>query len=305
MPRGRHSNVLVEQLRLAARLPHPVTWIEYDWSAAERRQGELTGVTRQELSDGFLEGWLLEQHAQIETAFTAHVVRHTPHDLIPVKPWVFCWSTDNQPLPWKELLDRELPGIVGGKHVTTYLSERICGVERYRTSQVNAYLSPFFRYHGVTQRDAARNIANTLNVKGGTVRRIWALLATVNDIPVLAREIKASRGFMGRGSYRRFLDHRTITLNIPAERDLRRLARHVVACARRRAHMVRGHWRVDWRCPPNPLCAHVWAVDQVCRHCRGHRRWINQHQRGDANLGVVMTDYKVTNSAASPHTHPS
>jgi hypothetical protein len=301
MPGGRHNNVLIEQLRLAARLPHPITWIEYDFTAAERRQAELTGIARQGLYDGFLEGWLLQQHPQVETAFTAHVVNHVQPHLCRVLPWVLCWSTDDQPLPWgEELLDREMPGIVEGKHITTHVSERICGINQYRTAQVSAFLSPYVRYHGRTPQDATRTIANILNQMGGAVRRIWALLATVNDIPLLTGEIKASRGFMGRGSYKRFLDHQTITLRIPIEKDLRRFARHVVACARRRAHMVRGHWRMDWRYPPNPLCVHVWTVDQACKHCRGHRLWVSEHKRGDASLGIVMTDYKVTKSISSP-----
>jgi hypothetical protein len=68
---------------------------------------------------------------------------------------------------------------------------------------------------------------------------------------------------------------------------------HVVACTRRRAHMVRGHWRIDWRHPPKPLCAHEWSTEGVCERCRGHRLWVHEHQRGDASLGFVTTDYAV------------
>jgi hypothetical protein len=104
MPGGRHSNVLIEQLRRSARLPHQTTWFEFNYTIAERRQAELTGVPRQGLLDGFLEGWLLEQHPQVETAFTAHIINRPPGLGCTPLPWVLCWSTDDLPLPWGDKL---------------------------------------------------------------------------------------------------------------------------------------------------------------------------------------------------------
>jgi hypothetical protein len=38
------------------------------------------------------------------------------------------------------------------------------------------------------------------------------------------------------------------TLHVP-EKSYTKIARQLIAMARRRAHQVRGHWRMDWRNP--------------------------------------------------------
>jgi hypothetical protein len=298
MPRSRHSNALVEQMRLAARLPHPYTWIEYDQTASERRDAELTCVPRANALIPRREGWLLEQHPHSDTAFAAHIVTQFRDQRavdVGILPWVFCWSTEDQPLPWRAetMLDAEMPTIIDGKRSIIPMSALLCGIEGYRSPQVSGWLHLYTRAPHENPQATARMLSRILNSYGGTVRRIWALLATINDIPILTREIKASKGFMGRGSYRRFLDHRTITLHVPIQKDVRKLARQIVACARRRAHMVRGHWRIDWHHPLNPLCSHTFTVESVCKHCNGHRLWVHQHQRGDASRGFVQTDYRI------------
>jgi hypothetical protein len=64
-------------------------------------------------------------------------------------------------------------------------------------------------------------------------------------------------------------------------RDPHKVARSIIARARRRAHQVRGHWRRDWR------------------H-EGNRIWIKEHQRGDASLGFVTHDYTVKHEPEHP-----
>lgn len=313
LPGSRNSNKLIEQIRLSARLPHPLTWIEYNYAATMLRHGELCGhIINHKLFPQLriAEGWLLEQHPTIETAFKAHIFHHitrTPEgetDEVNLFPWIYCWTVDDQFVPWseKEILPYELqrhPIMRDGHRVEGLseegmVSETICGLQHYRSRCVAAGYSPYFRLPPGTDIPAASiQTLEMLTQWSGVVRRIWSFLATINDIPVLAREVKTSKGFVARGSYKRFLDHKTITLHVPIAKDLRVLARHVVACARRRAHMVRGHWRKDWRHPQNPLCKHEWRVDQICKLCDGHRLWVHEYQRGDATLGVVMTDYEV------------
>jgi hypothetical protein len=121
---------------------------------------------------------------------------------------------------------------------------------------------------------------------------MWALLSTLGDLPLGFKEIRQSRGFYNRGNYKRFLDHKTVTLTVPAPQHAK-LARKVVAMARRRAHSVRGHWRLDWKHPGRRDCRHEWRMDQTCE-CGAHRTWIREHQRGDATLGFVTHDYRVS-----------
>jgi hypothetical protein len=110
------------------------------------------------------------------------------------------------------------------------------------------------------------------------MRYMWALLSTINTLPVSNKFVAASKGYVAKGRYRRFVDHSVVTLNVPETR-YRRIAAHAIAVARRRAHEVRGHWRKDWRHP-------------------GERLWIAEHQRGDASLGFVTHDYEVHHELA-------
>src|SRR4029077_3272975 len=106
------------------------------------------------------------------------------------------------------------------------------------------------------------------------LRFIWALLAAVNDIPVGIKHVTPSKGYVARGRYRKFVEHSVISILIPKQRDPQVFAREIVAVSRRRAHMVRGHWRRNWRSPDGKI-------------------WVNEHQRGDASLGFVLHDYSV------------
>jgi len=114
---------------------------------------------------------------------------------------------------------------------------------------------------------------------GQELRKALTLLAAINDVPIGVRHVEPSRGFIAQGRYRKFLDHNVITVTLPKGRDPQKVARQIIAKARRRAHQVRGHWRRDWR------------------H-EGLRIWIKEHQRGDASLGFVTHDYRVEHPEA-------
>jgi hypothetical protein len=129
---------------------------------------------------------------------------------------------------------------------------------------------------------------------------LWVLLATINDLPVKIEEIKPAKGYVARGRYRRFLAHKVITLTVPETR-YRKLVLRTAALLRRRAHQVRGHWRLDWIHPPSTRCEHLWQPDGkhlVCSRCSGHKIWIAEHQRGDASIGFVTHDYTVERERA-------
>jgi hypothetical protein len=175
-------------------------------------------------------------------------------------PFAFAWHTDDSPSVWlaSDGSQSELSvGVVG------YRNDRcgIVGPEYFddwipRDEKKTELMREFFRIHSAT------------------LRRVWALLATLNDIPAEARPVVSTTGFVAHGRYRRFLDHIIITLRVGDEADLKKIARDVVAMSRRRAHQVRGHWRKDhWR--------------------PGERIWVHDHTRGDASLGFVMHDYVV------------
>jgi hypothetical protein len=293
-PGSNLSCKLAEQIRISARLPHRITWVEYDPRLMRERYCKLAemGQERSENEDSRA-GWLLEQHPNINTAFTAHMFMLNPEQLT-IDPWMLHWMTDDQPLPFKNTwlpdsvrIANPIPGL---KNQLT-ASELLVGLLGYRSSQVTADKSIFYRGVDIS-KDLEISMFKTILDDIGSLRIIWALLATINDIPVFIDEIRTSKGFVAHG-YRRFLDYHTITLNVPTKKDMHVLARKVVAAARRRLHMVRGHWRINWRHPPNPLCSHDYNADNECNLCHGYRLWIHEHERGDASLGIVLTDYAV------------
>jgi len=295
---GGKNRKLVEQIRISARLPHATTWIEYNLKALRRRYCEMVGIEfKDDCPDE--EGWLLVQHPTIETAFTAHLFNYD-HDwrndtALSVFPCVYHWRTDDEPLPFQPMLE--------GLLSPSWLSELIVGLANYRTKQVNVGASPFCKPTWKSTVEGEKRVTNLIVEWSGVVRRMWALLASINDIPFLATEVRPTHGFFKGGQYKRFLDHKIITLRIPGDKDMRVIARKVMAAARRRAHMVRGHWRKDWRNPLHPLCEHEWNPEtNVCKLCQGHRMWITEHQRGDAGLGFVTHDYSVEHKEPRPST---
>jgi hypothetical protein len=305
----RVAHTRLDQLRLGARVPHsPFTWVELNLSAFKHRSEELLheapSLYDKRVSPN-REGWLILTKGDLCQAsmfLTTDSVYDDPTNglwLIPF-PWSYAWSTSDSPVgslfveanKFKDIEYWQKRGADWESSLGAPLSAVAAGIPKYRTDRVEVMRSMF----NPTDKNNPSRLQKDVEVMvdwAGCIRRMWAFLSTINDIPVLRREVKASRGFMARGNYKRFLDHHTITLTVPVKKDVRKLAREVLAMARRRAHMVRGHWRRDWRHLPSRLCQHEWTADGICKDCGGHRLWIHEHQRGATELGITMTDYKV------------
>jgi hypothetical protein len=259
---GRHKTI--EHLRMAARLPGKITWIEYNLRNAQTRSNAILGQPFDPMQTPAREGWLITQHHQIDTAFVAHIVSHDP-DVDHgdgFDTWTFpvgiAWTSDmDTVLPW-----RPIPFAPEGNRP----SEISTGLLGYQTDRAG------FVFSGI------------------------------NDLPVLVKEVKASRGFMGGRNYRKFLDHRTVTLTVP-QAKYTKVIRSALAAAHRRGGPVRMHWRNDWRRPLSPLCDHDWDADEkhlFCRHCKGRKIWVDEHVRGDTSRGFVTHDYTVTHPVDKP-----
>jgi hypothetical protein len=114
----------------------------------------------------------------------------------------------------------------------------------------------------------------------------------------LDRTKYASWAFVAKGAYRKFLDHRTVTLTVPVTKYTK-VIRSALALAHRRGGPVREHWRKDWRRPLSLLCEHEWGADDkhmFCNHCKGRKIWVSEHVRGDTARGFVSRDFKVTHA---------
>jgi hypothetical protein len=300
----RRTHRRLDDCRHFSRLPHRLTWVEYSLNAMLVREEETKGqpietrsVMYQDIDDGVLRysdidhhmvqstqrrprrvGWLLMQHDKIETAFRAdYFIGGLPPSGKP--KWTktnmsLIWCPDEEPMPvWPGPFVQQLSALIFPSRAedpeyqhTEGLtqSEYVTGVRGYERDNVGML---FFD----------RTKSNLPDLATGRARMIWAFLSTFNKVPIVGEQkIVPSRGFVARGAYHRFLEHKVLTISVPEKAGLRKVARQALAVIRRRAHQVRGHWRDDWKLP------------------KGNKSlWIAEHQRGDASLGFVTHDYKV------------
>jgi hypothetical protein len=281
-----------ESIRVSAMAPHAVTWIEFQMDPMMQRVDEIMG--RPNLQPGTrpeLEGWLIEQHPQMETAFSLHVIAWSPtlkwQDELGINIWtlpcMYGWTIDDNVPPWPSF-------VVDAGMVAT-------AIRKYNPPQVTIAQSPLHIPYGSVRKEVMKTL---LMEWAGTLRRAWALLACIDDIPVTRGTVVASKGFIARGRYRKWLDHHTITLTVPYKQQARVATQAVAGAVKRRGHGVRAHWRTHWLYPPSKQCPsllaagiHAWTETQECSDCQGRRIKIPEHRRGDASQGLMMTDYVV------------
>jgi hypothetical protein len=288
----RRATEIIESARHLARGPHAVTWIEYDCVARRRRSKQAYSHFIGTSSGSFIEnddaicpriGWLIEQHPSIATAFRMTEFMQLGNDSCGMLPYGWTWTTDDASvLPWRNIskLAADFNFALPATGIKGYDTDRIGMVWADGYDDFNPDL-----------------ISELLLESMGELRAVWCLLATLDDIPTSYDHVRPSKGYVAKGSYRRFSEHSVITLNVPAHRSLKTLAARALTTLRRRAHNVIGHWRDDFRHPPATQCEHVWHSrnERVvqCAHCEGRKTFIAEHVRGDTSLGFVLHDYNV------------
>jgi len=279
----------LENSRRLARLPHQSTWVEFDYHAYMARS-KHHGMTIKRI--GPIDdtqpptrvGFLVRQHPKIETAFissemTASVAMKGKVITHPVS---MVWRSDDDPLPWQTFkLWRDEPD-----------AEYLVLMKGYNSKQCGWSYTYSPTFSTGMMREISKMSGPVMLKPQIPIRDIWALFATINDLPVTIENVEPSRGYISKGSYKKFLKHSIVHLTVPETR-WRKLITKAATILRRRAHQVRGHWRKDWRNPLNPLCEHVYAEDLTCTRCRGRKLWVAEHQRGDSSIGFVTHDYEV------------
>lgn len=295
----KRDQAIIDGMRYGARLPHRITWIEFNMKArVDRAHNEYgSSITSDRSPDKG--GWLLVQHDKIDTAFMAvecvshaHFDRNNPFaELEPYpqpNPVAFIWRTDDGPLPWKS----DISWLPPDPEIW------LTGISSYRSPAVSMVAAPWIN---PKLKERALNLDGPALLRefASDLRYLWSLLSTINDIPVGYDHVRPSKGYVARGSYRKFMEHTTIRLIVPHKVSYRVLSQRAVRAGRRRRHSVRGHWRNDWRNPFTPSCNHQMeaiGLDtnlQECKICKGRRIWILEHSRGDASLGYTLHDYSV------------
>ena len=301
----RKRNRMLDNVRQQARLPHHLTWIEMDFSTGYMLRSKELGTLRVIDVNGNEParfGWLLQQHPKVETSFLCTEFRSATHakyqDRAFLHPMGMAWSATDDPIAFRRFGVWDIT-----REGTDDNSEFVTGINGYVSSQVywsTAFATDEAAEHFLRQmqpvlEDRHEGWENFIFPRL-PIRDVWALLATINDLPVRIEHVEPSKGYVARGSYKKFLKHSVIHLTVP-ETQFRKLVLKTAAILRRRAHQVRGHWRKDWRFPLTPTCEHDFDERMVCRRCRGHQIWIAEHQRGDASLGFVTHDYDVHHDA--------
>lgn len=299
---GERAYRIADSLRVSSRLPHATIWIEYNLLAYQIRSIEIRkpGYAPDIPNIPEHEGWLIQQHPQIETACIMHLFTksdrvHEDGYSLWTFPFAFGWTCDGNPLPWHTFFEDNPENTRGYAVPSSYL----VGLPGYVRGNVNAVRSPLIEDPNPEVHYEA--YTTLIEEWTGVIRRVWSLLATIDHLPLTRGNVRQSKGFLARGQIRKFLDHQTITLNIPGKKDPRVLARKVIAEAHRKRHEVRAHWRDDFRHPPSKKCnLHLWELltaddpDTIeCTVCKGRQFHVAKHERGDSALGYVTHDYKV------------
>ena len=269
----RRAHKSLDWIREKARLPFPVTWIEWDQHARHRRRFELvdqlapkgidivasTDFRKASPSlDGIDRnaGWLLWQDE--ESRFSCAIVWGNIVDRVyMVLPIGYTWRTDAE----------DLPGAMDDERSIEAIGMAVTGIPGFATRKASFIAAREF------SQDALISVAKEL---AGELRYVWSFLSTLNQLPVTVEPRAGVGGYMARRGYHKYLGYSIIHLKIPGKRDKLRLARTMIAISRRARHEVRGHWRVDYHHPE-----------------RGKSLWIEDHERGDATLGFVKHDYSV------------
>jgi hypothetical protein len=289
-----------EASRVLARLPHAVTWIEYDAIAESARHQAAYSASASPHSFAkpnkifpppIRMGWLLRQHPHIETAFRMTQFIDCGDNAAHMQPFDMVWVTDDGILPWPEDVIPKKDPLDMTTVALSFVIDFVNDDEFHLVKPPEGFHGVGVRKNAVTKlvspqndarsvgRDAAALQTQRLIYSGAELRKALTLLSAINDVPTGVKHVELAHGFFAQGRYRKFLDHHIVTITLPKGRDPQKVARDVIAKARRRAHQVRGHWRRDWR------------------H-EGLRIWVHEHQRGDASLGFVTHDYRVEYPAA-------
>ncbi len=280
------AGAILDQMRRMSRAPFPVTWIEFDHKSLFIRRKELAPaqITASPDETCANEGWLICQHPGLPNIYHSTLMfgQLTPKGvdkfanvtgemgILPYMaglpgPFTWAWSVDNEThIPFEPVKD------LGGRSH----SEIPLGILGYESPFVKVIYRPGLEKQ--YRSEAGEDFGNMfLKEFIGDLRYTWALLSTINDLPILAKEIRPSKGYLAKGRWRKFMSHSLITLQVPTRMSKEKLARKILALSRRRRHEVRGHYRVNWR---NPA---------------GEKIWIDAHMRGDATLGFVSHTYNV------------
>lgn len=308
-----------------ARLPFPITWIEFNFRAKVQHafaQGIAEDVNE---TTPDRVGFLLRQvngdpDRWTLTEFSSKTEDRTPDQLrAGVLPGVFVVDL----LARSPFKDRSILFHTGGKPMPLDETDQVDlhdSIAQLGWGYFNAHANTLGGPATITLDDLARpkELRDTLgihvepmntmlqhNVKKtfeevftfamesrGDVRFAVTALALLNEVPCeFVTSRPAGRIITSSGS-RPFLESRTVTINVPTKRRrylIDQRLRNVESESRKKRHRVRGHWRTS-----DKFAGPGWQWRYSERYGRYRwALWISDHERGDAALGWVDHTYEV------------
>ena len=288
---------VIDSMRHGARLPHQKTWIEYEATPFRERLASFGAadvyggrIQRDAANVPISWGFMCETYPDAGSAVAVRTFCSSK-ELVLAVPFEWVYNCLDEPLPWP---DADLNSGMFAHGVTPY----VCDYVGVRYDKLLAERGINVKLPNKTFVTPAVIVEMT-----GSLRYLFAFLATLNDAPVVTATVTPSTGYIARGAYRKFLEHTTVRLVLPAS-ERERTARKLIVAVRKRAHQVRGHWRI--LPAAGPICetgTHLWTAGiarQTCGTCGTRRCWITEHQRGDASLGFVTRQYAVGHKTQEP-----
>ena len=165
------SHRIADSLRVQARLPYDAIWIEYPLRVYQRRANEIRGTVMPDPKEvPTREGWLIQQHPNIDTAYIMHIFTQSDvADEYGFDMWTFPLSlggcADDSPLPWWNSVDLSNQGWSP--------SSVLVGIRDYNRNNVNMVRSPLIN----DPRDPRYidRYTSLLREWMGVVRRVWGI----------------------------------------------------------------------------------------------------------------------------------
>lgn len=251
----------IDYWRTHAFAPHALTWIEYKC----RRWNHDTEW-----------GFLIEGHPTNANVFRMSVICRIFNSAQHTRPLLYgtrlVWSIESPP----NANDEGYDSLPDWKPIDSL--DRVNSIMAPWTVNVNPEYDGMQHYlfgdHGWLAPDAGTPMEARLIEKMAV--DMWSLLALINNVPTIIQHVSNPGTTYRTGKIRKYLDFRTVTINVPTTQTLYDFTHSALMKIRRRGHKVRSHTRIYHRGKP----------DQ-------YERRIPEHQRGDPTLGFVHHDYEV------------
>lgn len=299
-----------------ATLPYETTWIEFDLHEKMRTIGRIHRANTVSLKDVAPRcGCLLQRInetdslctlvSEIDDAAAPHMCSYffsTIERPMPQMKHYGCTAfegRDSRATLWG-FTHRETPVITPGKEnlVTPKFLERHGDVA---TSRMFQFYRMLMAQQGKPDKMLADAATEELKQFTGHMRWIVTVLAMMNEVPVYAEHVVSShQQRIDHVRKKQLVDYHRVSLRLPKIKPQVFLERHLNGTLdrRHRAHEVRTHWRTYLHEAHCSAETHDWEYDhengyRLCGKCMAYGRRIDEHIRGNPELGWVRKDYVI------------